>query len=69
MPDEKPSLSWLAEEDWIRVAGIVIWLLQTFLSIAFCIYALVTFAQGQLGMAIVMALLGAVLRPPYGWRG
>jgi len=66
---EKPSLHWIGDGDWVRYLGILIWLLQTFLAIAFCIAALVAFSRGEMGTAIVMALLGVVLKTPYGWRG
>ncbi len=64
--DKRPSLHWLADGDWLRVISAVVWLLLSFLSIAFCIFALVTFSRGDLGTAIIMALLGAVLKPSYG---
>ena len=67
--DEKPSLHWLADGDWLRVISALTWLLLSFLSIAFCVFALVTFSRGEIGTAIIMALLGAVLKPAYGWWG
>jgi len=69
MPDEQPSLNWLADGDWVRFMGIIIWMLLSFLSIAFCIAALVSLMNNNVGLAIVQALLGAVIKPPYGWRG
>ena len=63
----RPSLHWLADGDWLRVISTVVWLLLSFLSIAFCVFALVTFSRGELGTAIIMALLGAVLKPSCGW--
>jgi len=64
-----PSLHWLAEGDWLRVISAVVWLLLSFLSIAFCVFALVTFSRGELGTAIIMALLAVVLKPAHGWWG
>ena len=66
---ERPSLRWLNDGDWLRVLSALVWLLLSFLSIAFCVFALVTFSRGELGTAIIMALLGAVLKPAYGWWG
>lgn len=65
----RPSLHWLSDGDWLRVAAILIWLLLTLLCVAFCVAALLAFARGEIGTAIVMALLGVVLKPQYGWRG
>ena len=66
---EQPSLRWLADGDWLRGISAVVWLLLAFLSIAFCIFALVTFSRGELGTAIIMALLAVVLKPAHGWWG
>jgi len=66
---KRPSLHWLADGDWLRVISAVVWLLLSFLSIAFCVFALVTFSRGELGTAIIMALLAVVLKPAYGWWG
>ena len=65
----EPRLAWLADGDWVHFMGIVIWMLLSFLSIAFCIAALVSLMNNNVGLAIVQALLGAVIKPPYGWRG
>lgn len=67
--ENRPSLHWLADGDWLRVISALVWLLLSFLSIAFCIFALVTFSRGEIGTAIIMALLGAVIKPSYGWWG
>jgi hypothetical protein len=66
---EQPSLNWIADGDWIHFIGIIIWMLLSFLAIAFCIAALVSVLNNNVGLAIVQALLAAVIRPQYGWRG
>jgi hypothetical protein len=68
-PHEEPSIRWLSDGDWVHFAGIIIWLLQTFLAIAFCVTALVAFSRNEVGYAIVMALLSVALKPTFGWRG
>ena len=65
---ERPSLAHLNDTDWFRVATTLISLLLTLLCVSFCVTALIAYTQGQIGTAIVMALIGSVLRPNYGWR-
>ena len=65
----RPSLHWLTDGDWFRRIAAAYWLLLGFMSIAFCVYALFAFARGELGTAIIMALLAVVLKPAHGWWG
>ena len=69
-PHEKPSLYWLADGDWVRFLGIVVWMLTSFLCIAFIIAAFISLViYNNVGLAFVQAAIGLALKPPYGWRG
>ena len=70
MPEETPSLRWLSDGDWVRFLGIIVWLLTSFLCIAFIIAAFVSLViYNNVGLAFVQAAIGLALKPAYGYRG